>query len=346
MPRLIFAIALVFALFQCPIGTAPVFTSSSTAVFTEGVSTTFAVTASGSPAPTFSESGALPQGVSFTATGLQGSPALGTAGTYNLTFSASNGVLPNASQAVVLKVNPAAVVGGLWTPPLVTSWQWQLSTFPLSPSGSSLLNVGMYDVDGFDSPASLVAAMHSKGIHAVCYLSVGTSENFRSDYAQFPASVKGKSNGWPGEKWLDIRQISVLAPIMTARFQMCKDKGFDAVEPDNQDGYTNSTGFPLTSSDQLTYNKWIASTVHSLGLSVALKNDGDQVGQLLSYYDFSIAEQCQQYGECGLYKPFVSAGKAVFAAEYRTGGCPALNALNFNGAIFDLDLTGKRTPCR
>ena len=85
--------------------------------------------------------------------------------------------------------------------------------------------------------------MHAKNIHAVCYVSLGTYEDWRPDADSFPSSVLGSGNGWPGEKWLDIRQISKLSPIMTARFQMCKDKGFDAVEPDNIDGYSNCTGF-------------------------------------------------------------------------------------------------------
>ena len=48
---------------------------------------------------------------------------------------------------------------------------------------------------------------------------------------------------------------------MTARFQMCAKKGFDAVEPDNIDGYSNSTGFSLSSSDQIAYNKWIKEQI-------------------------------------------------------------------------------------
>jgi hypothetical protein len=48
--------------------------------------------------------------------------------------------------------------------------------------------------------------------------------------------------GWPGEKWLDIRQIDQLAPIMRARLDACRAKGFDGIEPDNIDEYTNDTG--------------------------------------------------------------------------------------------------------
>ena len=45
---------------------------------------------------------------------------------------------------------------------------------------------------------------------------------------------------------MDIRRLSVLKPIMTRRLQMCARKHFDALEPDNMDGYGNQTGFKLT----------------------------------------------------------------------------------------------------
>jgi len=237
--------------------------------------------------------------------------------------------------------------GGVsWTPALRTSWQWQLSTLPAM---GSLLNVQMYDVDGFNIDAALINAMHNANIHAVCYLSVGTYEDWRSDASTFPASVKRLANGWPGEQWLDIRQISALGPIMKARFQMCKDKGFDAVEPDNVDGYTNLTGFPLTASDQLAYNRWIATTAHSIGMSVALKNDLDQVTELVPDFDFALDEQCFEFSECDKLTPFISANKAVFEVEYSLPTsmfCPTANSMNFNALKKDLELTAIETFCR
>ena len=112
-------------------------------------------------------------------------------------------------------------------------------------------HVQVYDIDGFGNDSTQVAAIHSTGAKAACYINVGTWENWRPDAKQFPSSVLGRTNGWPGERWLDIRQTNVLAPIITDRFQMCKDKGFDAIDADNVDGYTNSTGFPLTAAEQL-----------------------------------------------------------------------------------------------
>jgi hypothetical protein len=135
---------------------------------------------------------------------------------------------------------------------------------------------------------------------------------------------------------------------MTARMRMCKHKGFDAVEPDNIDGYTNDTGFPFTAQDQLRYNTWIANAAHSLGLSVGLKNDVDQTAQLEPYFDWALDEQCNQYTECGTEGVFVRANKAVFNAEYEGGTsfCGADVASHINGVLFSLDLDGSTfQPC-
>src|SRR3972149_4952756 len=79
----------------------------------------------------------------------------------------------------------------------------------------------------------------------------GSWEGWRPDKDRFPASVIGKEDeGWPDEKWLDVRQIETLAPIMRERFDLCRDKGVDGIEPDNMEGYTNGTGFPLTHEDE------------------------------------------------------------------------------------------------
>ena len=164
-----------------------------------------------------------------------------------------------------------------------------------------------YDIDGFENSAAEVATLHAQGKHVICYVDVGTAENFRPDYSEFPKSVLGRPNGWPGERWLDIRQLSVLEPIMTARFQMCREKGFDAVEPDNMEGYANKTGFPLTAQEQLTYNEWVADEVHSLGMAVLQKNDGEQTPELLSYFDGALTEQCNEYQRMRRF-PAVSGG--------------------------------------
>ena len=85
--------------------TAPAITSASSTTFFVGSAGSFTVTATGTPAPTFSKTGTLPSGVTLTSAGLlSGTPAAGTAGTYPITITASNGVSPNATQSFTLTV--------------------------------------------------------------------------------------------------------------------------------------------------------------------------------------------------------------------------------------------------
>jgi hypothetical protein len=241
-------------------------------------------------------------------------------------------------------VGGARAASGWWTPPQHLSWYWQLTG-----AVNNSEPVAAYDIDGFENSSAEVAALHAQGKHVVCYVDVGTSESFRPDYPRFPKSVLGDPNGWPGERWLDIRQLAVLEPIMTARFQMCREKGFDAVEPDNMEGYANKSGFPLSAHDQLVYNEWVAGAVHSLGMAVLQKNDGEQTRELLSYYDGALSEQCNQYRECAGFQPYLAAGKPVLNAEYHLHTarfCAADAASGIMGARYNLALNGRRfEPC-
>ncbi len=224
-----------------------------------------------------------------------------------------------------------------------TRWQWQL-TDPVDID----VGVPVYDVDGTYTDAGTVAALHAEGRRVICYVNAGAWEDFRPDDKAFPASVLGAGDDWPGEKWLDIRQTGVLRPIMSARFAACRTKGFDAVEADLVDGYTNTTGFPLTAADQLRYDLMLADVAHGLGLSIGLKNDLDQVPQLVGVYDFSIDEQCFQYDECDRLLPFVRAGKAVFEVEYQLANaqfCARADAMRFSSMRKNVALDAARWAC-
>jgi hypothetical protein len=81
---------------------APTITSAESTTFTKGVEGSFTVTATGTPQPTISESGALPTGVRFEDGVLSGTPT--QTGTYEVTFTASNGVGTEAVQKFTLDV--------------------------------------------------------------------------------------------------------------------------------------------------------------------------------------------------------------------------------------------------
>jgi hypothetical protein len=228
-------------------------------------------------------------------------------------------------------------------------------------SGGALPTPDVYDIDGECNTAATVAALHAQGSKAICYIDAGVYETYRNDAASFPKSVIGSADhGWTDSFWLDIRKISTLAPIMKARIADCGAKGFDAVEPDEVDGYANASGFSLTAADQLAYNQAVAGWVHDAGMSVLLKGDVEQAVALQPYFDFTLNEECDIYGNCspGL-DAFSSAGKAVFIAEYpddtpiaypvnTTGpACQNGAAKHWNLSWYRLGLpnNGGRQPC-
>lgn len=231
-----------------------------------------------------------------------------------MVFVISNCSSENTSsdKAINNTITPAPVTQGDWyKPDSNATWQWQLQ---------GALNTGydvdIYDVDLADTPQATINDLHAAGKHVICYFSAGSYEDFRDDAANFDEASKGKTlDGFANERWLDIRSANVIN-IMKARLVLAKEKKCDGVEPDNMDGYLNDTGFALTANDQLSFNKLIANAAHSMNLSVGLKNDLDQIAELVSYYDFSVNEQCHEYNECATLTPFINMGKPVFNAEY------------------------------
>jgi hypothetical protein len=247
------------------------------------------------------------------------------------------------SASVSASVSPAgsgpAAPGGWWRPSAGLTWQWQLSG-ALDRS----VDARVYDVDAVEAGAADVAALHAAGRRVVCYVNVGAYERERPDAGRFPAAVLGKElAGWPGERWLDVRRWDVLEPILGARFDVCRAKGFDGVEPDNVDGYANESGFALSAADQLAFNRRIADLAHARGLAVGLKNDVEQAAALEPAFDFAVNESCAQFGECGALDRFVAAGKPVFHVEY-TGSCPPARP-GFSSMRKKRELDAWRQPC-
>lgn len=257
-------------------------------------------------------------------------------------------------RALVVTVAPALVAvacGGASSDaarrpsrPPDAQWQYQLQgTIDRSNAAR------VFDIDGAGTPAATVRALKRDGRYLICYFSAGTYESFRPDSHRLPPSVRGRPvEGFENERWLDIRRLSLIAPVLRARMRTCAHKGFDAVEPDNVDGYDNRTGFPLRRHDALRFTRWLARTAHRLGLAVGLKNSAGLARALAGRFDFAVVEQCLQYDECERYRPFVRRGKPVYGVEYEDTAanvCPSAARLDMNTIIKDVDLTAPSRPC-
>ncbi len=228
--------------------------------------------------------------------------------------------------------------GDYWQPTAGLSWQWQLSV----PLGD-VLPVDVYDID-WESDASDVAKLHAQGTKVICYVSVGSWEDFRPDSDLFPAAVLGNDyDGWPGEKYLDIRSDETRARMLD-RLDACRSKGFDAVEPDNMDVFElgAESGFPLTRADGIDYAKWLADAVHARGMSIGQKNTASLTDTLEPLYDWALTESCYSDGNwCSDLLAYATDDKPVFMCEYEPASfvdaCSAWSS-RYSPILKDLDL--------
>jgi hypothetical protein len=224
-------------------------------------------------------------------------------------------------------------------PPL-TTWYWQLDG-----TVNTTRTAKVYDIDMEENTPATINQLKTAGHTVICYISAGTWEDWRSDAAAFPDSIKGNSvSGWPGERWLDIRS-PIVQGLMNKRMDVAKSKNCDGIEPDSVDVASNHPGFPITQAQNITYLQFISAAAHQRGMIVGLKNSTEMVSALVTYFDFAIVEECFKYKECPAYSPFVKAGKAVFAAEYNAFSTPECNTakgLGFSLAFFALNLNGHK----
>ncbi|KAF2967805.1 hypothetical protein GQX73_g5733 [Xylaria multiplex] len=199
-------------------------------------------------------------------------------------------------------------------PSVGTTWDYPLG-FPLTTSNVNSSTV-FYPVDLENTSANTIAALKSAGHTVVCYFSAGSVEDYREDAGDFPAAAIGNTlDGWPDEKWLDIRNAKV-REVMATRIASAASKGCVGVDPDNIDGYTNNPGFDLTEDDTVDYVQYLAKMAHDAGLAYGLKNAGAIVDRVVDVAQWAINEECAEYEECADWAPFVKAGKPVFHVEY------------------------------
>ena len=189
--------------FTLTVNQAPAITSANNTTFTVGTAGTFTVTDTGFPAPALSESGTLPSGVTFNATTgvLSGTPASNTGGTYSITFTALNGVTPNATQSFTLTVNQAPAItsvnnttfkagtAGSFT---VTATGFPAPTFSETgtlPSGVTLTSAGVLS----GTPAANTGGTYTITITASNGVSPIATQSFTLTVNQAPAITSATS---------------------------------------------------------------------------------------------------------------------------------------------------------
>jgi hypothetical protein len=255
-------------------------------------------------------------------------------------------------------------------PPRMTNTK-DLGQGAVNAAGSTAPDPTVYDIDGIETSASTVAALHKMGDKVICYIEVGSVGNYydasqegipSTYYAQLKAAgdLGTKMPGYP-EYYININNSSTVSIIESMIKQQCAAKGFDAVEPDIDDSYTNKTGFSISEAQNIAYDQKLAAYTHSLGLAWGQKNgdnDPQFSQQLEPTTDFLLIESCNYYKSCSTATPpYVKAHKLVLNVEYTdTWGasstrdvkkfCPADISGGIDGNLYHQALAGWRRPCQ
>lgn len=199
-----------------------------------------------------------------------------------------------------------------WYPPHLAAdhhpmrWDWQIGRVtPLQRTGNRAVDI--YDIDGFLTSAAEVRAVRSgwqartlRHPRTICYLDMAW-EDYRPDASPgrggryFPAAALGNVYfGFSQERWVDLRQLDALKPMLRERIGMCARKGFDAVELDDIDSFDppSTTGFRLTPGDAQNFLAQAFNEIHRFGMTGLWKNSPYLSWWGRRYADGAVVEEC------------------------------------------------------
>jgi hypothetical protein len=273
-------------------------------------------------------------------------------------------LLPPLAGAAAECGRPAAcaAAGARWVPPSRLDWRLDYSdafrSGRIDAGETEAFILPLHEVEAAEAEArtagrpSPVADLRcGKGRRLVCYTNCGAYEpGHWSEELLAPSrdTLLGKTMaGYENERWLDVRRLDALRPLVRDKFGAAARLGCDALLCDNTEAWITGTdgkdgeaislyrsegiaaverlaasraesvtGFAIGYDDQLRFNRMLAAEAHAQCLAIGLINDVFQIGELAGDFDFALNEQCHHCGWCDLYKPFVAAGKPVLHLEF------------------------------
>jgi hypothetical protein len=226
---------------------------------------------------------------------------------------------------------------GIVLPTANASFDYQIGGAYTPPSG-----VKVVSRDRNSAPAA--------GLYNICYVNGFQAQPDEESFwtSQHPTLILRDSSGNPiidadwGEMLLDTStdaKRTQLAAIVGSWITQCKTDGFNAVEIDNLDSYSRSSGL-LTQANNIAFMALLSAIAHQNGLAIAQKNSSELVGSVAAMgTDFAVVEECNRYSECDTYTAVY--GNLVFIIEYRTqdfqAGCNKYPELSI--VLRDLDVS-------
>ncbi len=252
---------------------APLITSQNSSTFRVNSYYNFTVEASGSPTPQITYTGGLPGGVEFVDNGdgtatLSGTATIGAGGVYDLIFTASNGINPDATQNFTLTVQEA---------PRITSLAF--TTFEVGKPGSFTISTAgyptVYDItytgslpDGVTltdnndgtatlsgTPASLQGGVYNISLTAINGVTPNSTQSFVLTVNEAPLITSADSTTFISGVWGDFTVTTTGYPTPSLTYTGTLPTGITFT--DNGDGTASISG---TTTQEDTFAITITAT--------------------------------------------------------------------------------------
>lgn len=186
-------------------------------------------------------------------------------------------------------------------------------------------------MDPFEGNAHVaIAEIKANGNTVVGYISIGTGENWRSDFEDLkPFLIDKQWKEWPGEFYIKETTTGVI-DVMKARIDQLADWGCDWVEFDNMDWASyNETrakyGITVTEEEGVAYFQELCDYAHSKGMKCMAKNFVANASEFDGALYESYKKEKNWWYQSGA-QSFLDAGKIVIINHYNEKNCSQVYA--------------------
>ena len=200
----------------------------------------------------------------------------------------------------------------------------------LANASNAYVLIDPFQPEHGDTMGNVIDQLHARGNAVSAYISVGTGEEWRDDFAQLqPHLVERQWDDWGGEYFVSMPNDDVIA-VMKARIDKIAHWGFDWVEFDNMDwvyddAYRAEYGFEASVEDGVAYYRLLCDYVHQKGMKCMAKStvEGAEAFDGATYESY---EDDKNWWDADGARSFLAADKPVIVVHYDDTDCDATYA--------------------
>jgi cysteinyl-tRNA synthetase len=200
----------------------------------------------------------------------------------------------------------------------------------LAGANNAYVLIDPFQPEHGDTMPGVIDALHAKGNVVSAYISIGTGETWRDDFAALkPHLVDKQWDDWGGEYFVSMPNEAVIA-IMKSRIDKIAAWGFDWVEFDNMDwvyddDYRAEYNFAASVADGVAYYRALCDHVHARGMKCMAKSTVESA-EIFDGVTYESYEDDRNWWDEAGAQSFLAVGKPVVIVHYDAPDCAAILA--------------------